>query len=156
MYTEPTFERKTSTAIAHKINAKMKECWSNSIQAMRYLPPDAVYVEGWAVAHQNQIIEHGWCQVNSRIIDVTLLTEPGVIVYFPGILYTHNKLIELLSQLREDEKLPFILNSEKYELNGTIYRFAYEAANKYILACQKERNKQYCTASQLPVELCYG
>lgn len=62
-----------SQRVAKQVRARFRRCWSNAACSVRLLGPAAVYVEGWVVVNQHFpiCIEHGWCEVDGRIIDPT-------------------------------------------------------------------------------------
>lgn len=63
----------TSKLIARKIKAKPGQCWKNAYLSLIELP-GAFYVEGWA--WDGIAFEHGWIELDGRIIDPTLYRDP--------------------------------------------------------------------------------
>jgi len=62
-----------SDRIARQVRARFRRCWTNAACSVRLLSPNGVYVEGWVVVnnHHPIVIEHGWCEIDGRIIDPT-------------------------------------------------------------------------------------
>lgn len=83
-------DRDVSTALARRIRAQRRRCWRNSALAMPHLGDAALYVEGWIVVERQNplVVEHGWCEVDGRIVDTTYtpyvssLSEP--LAYYGG------------------------------------------------------------------------
>jgi len=67
------------------IKAEPTQCWFNARSVIRSLPEysDAVYVEGYVVSDQNDLMEHGWLVQNEAVVDPTLPTDD--LTYFPGL-----------------------------------------------------------------------
>jgi hypothetical protein len=70
---EPIFDHEMSNDIARQIRAKFRRCWTNAACAVALLGDRGRYVEGWIVVNRNQpvVIEHGWCELERRVIDPT-------------------------------------------------------------------------------------
>lgn len=84
-------DREASLEIARRVRAQFRRCWRNAAIAVRHLGPGAEYVEGWIVVERSAplVVEHGWCEVDGRVIDPTYtpyvsnLPEPAA--YFAGL-----------------------------------------------------------------------
>ena len=90
------FDHATSKRLAKLIGAKPKQCWRNAVLALPGLPAAARYVEGFitfgTADHPLRIaIEHGWVELEGRIIDPTL-TE-GDSEYFAGVRYPSSTIL---------------------------------------------------------------
>lgn len=87
-------DRETSAALARRIRAQRRRCWRNAALAIPHLGNSALYVEGWVVVERQNplVVEHGWCEVDGRIIDTTYtpyvssLSEP--LAYYGGFSLT--------------------------------------------------------------------
>lgn len=88
--TPKPLDRETSAILAQRIRAQRRRCWRNAALAVRYLGERAQYVEGWIVVERSNplVVEHGWCEVDGRVIDptytpyVSTLSEP--LAYYGG------------------------------------------------------------------------
>jgi len=62
-----------SDRIARQVRARYRRCWTNAACSVRLLGSRGVYVEGWVVVnpHHPIVIEHGWCEIDGKIIDPT-------------------------------------------------------------------------------------
>jgi Domain of unknown function (DUF4326) len=83
-------DKEWSIRIAQRVRARFRRCWDNAARAVHHLGDGARYVEGWIVVHRGDplVVEHGWCEVDGRIVDPTYTTyvstlEPPL-AYFPG------------------------------------------------------------------------
>lgn len=56
------------------IGAEASQCWNNAWQAIQYMPElaDGYYCEGWAVTTTGLLIEHGWAELDGKVIDPTI------------------------------------------------------------------------------------
>jgi len=107
---ESTFDIEASQEIARRIRARYRRCWLNASKAVHQLGPGATYVEGWAIVnrHYPYVIEHGWCELDGKIIDPSYtpfvtggfhqLVPP--LAYFPGLQLTRVQLGSMLSSRR--------------------------------------------------------
>ena len=88
-----TFDHETSVEVARRVRAQYRRCWRNAALAVSHLGPQAFYVEGWVITHETPpfVIEHGWCEVDGRIVDPTYPTYPSAgetpNTYFAGSRY---------------------------------------------------------------------
>jgi hypothetical protein len=86
-------DHETSLMIARRVRAQYRRCWRNAARAVRHLGEGACYVEGWVVVHRADplVIEHGWCEVDGRIIDPTytpyVSTLEPPLAYHPGLRF---------------------------------------------------------------------
>lgn len=107
------------------VKAKPKECWRNSILAQQHYPT-AVYVEGWIVLG-GLVIEHGWLELEDKIIDPTLVSRLDTNLepprYFSGVRYTLEEALDVLSE-REGE-LPLICRDGHWGRETPPYMLAY-------------------------------
>lgn len=102
---------------------------------MHHLGPTARYVEGWVIVHPRDpyVIEHGWCEVDGRIVDpsYTEYVTRGVspveppIAYFPGFRYSPRAAASALTKNR----LPIAWNAAHGPYEG-----AFQAAWRQLAA----------------------
>jgi hypothetical protein len=103
-----TFDSETSAVIAKRVRAQPRRCWRNASRAVRHLGEGALYVEGWAVTNRQfpLVIEHGWCEVDGRIVDPSYSPYVGPheppLAYFGGMRFDFKKAEAALAQ----RKLP--------------------------------------------------
>lgn len=71
--TAPVFDHELSALVARRVRARYRRCWRNAACAVGLLGNDAHYVEGWVVVDESAplVLEHGWCEVDGRIVDPT-------------------------------------------------------------------------------------
>lgn len=69
----PFFDAELSAQIARQVRARYRRCWTNAACSVRLLGERGQYVEGWVVVNRFHpiVIEHGWCEVDNRIVDPT-------------------------------------------------------------------------------------
>lgn len=80
-------DRELSQKVAQAIKARMGQCYHNAYMALFELPKGAQYVEGYIVTYPKEyIVEHGWVELDGKIIDPTLFNKPNII-YFPGLRF---------------------------------------------------------------------
>lgn len=126
-------DTETATTVARRVRARARRCWRNAACAVHHLGPTARYVEGWVVVHRRDpyVIEHGWCEVDGRIVDpsYTEYVTRGVsplelpVAYFPGFRYSQRAAASAVTQNR----LPIALNA------GTgPYEDAFRAAWQHV------------------------
>lgn len=86
-----------SERAAAMIGAEVHHCWNNAWRAIQDMPElaGAYYVEGWAVTVGISVgrmgipIEHGWIELDGKVIDPT---EPeGHQVYYAGLRLTREE-----------------------------------------------------------------
>ena len=87
-----------SLAMAEALGAKVKECYFNSIIGCATMtvgiPQDLIfYIEGVAIDRHGIPFEHGWINIDGKIIDPTwvLIQDQGKleqVVYIPAISYS--------------------------------------------------------------------
>lgn len=130
-----------SIDLAQRINSKAKTRFDNAFRAA--LATDgAIYVQGFlaVVGKPYQPIEHGWIEVDDRILDPTLPhlhKAAQELYYFPAQQLTVKQLKAAVEEAKEDypedDPLP-IYGSQPYDyygdvmLGGKEYSAAYEAA----------------------------
>ena len=88
--------QKLSKAVAQRTDVRTKwgQSFNNAFKVLDRLP-DAVYVEGYALAGSPLIqVEHGWVEYQGKIIDPTF--PKGVAHYEPGLRFTRNELHEAM------------------------------------------------------------
>jgi hypothetical protein len=70
---DAVFDREMSNDVARHIRARFRRCWTNAACAVALLGDRGRYVEGWIVVNRALpvVIEHGWCELENRIIDPT-------------------------------------------------------------------------------------
>ena len=87
------FDRELSEHAARRVRARFRRCWVNAACAVGVLGSDAYYVEGWVVVerHDPLVIEHGWCELDGRIVDPTytpLVTDlDPPLAFYSGIRF---------------------------------------------------------------------
>lgn len=134
--TEPLIvDANTAAAVARRVRARPRRCWRNAACAVHHLGPTARYVEGWVIVHPRDpyVIEHGWCEVDGRIVDpsYTEYVTRGVspveppIAYFPGFRYSPRAAASALTKNR----LPIAWNAA----HGP-YEDAFQAAWRQLAA----------------------
>jgi hypothetical protein len=106
----PVLDHEASNIVARRVRARVRRCWHNAATAVHHLGDGALYVEGWAVVNQQDpyVIEHGWCEVDGRVIDpsyteyvtrgVTRLEPP--LAYFPGLRFSADQAAAALTGRR--------------------------------------------------------
>lgn len=90
----PSFDPVLSDKIARHVRARYRRCWTNAACSVSLLGRSASYVEGWVVVNRHHpiVIEHGWCEVDGRVVDPTYTPfvsnlEPPL-GYFGGLRFT--------------------------------------------------------------------
>ena len=103
------YDKALSEKIAEQIEAKAKECYGYAWRAQSLLPSGTLYVEGLAVP---PFAEHGWCQLDDKIIDPTAVALGyEFAAYFPIATYTmEERQKTIMKKLEEtgDNELPLI------------------------------------------------
>jgi hypothetical protein len=89
-----SLDREASNDIARHVRAKFRRCWTNAACSVALLGEGGRYAEGWIIVNRVQpvVIEHGWCEVEGRIIDPTYTPyvshlEPPL-GYFAGMYFS--------------------------------------------------------------------
>lgn len=122
-----------SQQAAELVKAQPKACWRNAILAQQHYSK-ANYVEGWVVS-RGVVIEHGWLEMEDKVIDPTLISrlnndaEPPT--YFPGVRYTCEEAFDVLAE-REGE-LPLVCRDGHWGRETPPYMLAYCDAWEYTL-----------------------
>ena len=133
MYFEVDYQ--LSVDIAQQVSAQPKHCWHNSILGQQVLP-NALYIEGWIVVPEGVVIEHGWLEMESKIVDPTLVPriheESEVPRYFSGIYYTVEESFEGLEAT--DGELPLVYRDGCWGRVTAPYMLAYCDAWEYSFA----------------------
>lgn len=103
-------DTETASTVARRVRARARRCWRNAATAVHHLGPAARYVEGWVIVHPRDpyVIEHGWCEVDGRIVDpsyteyVTRGLSPldPPLAYFPGYRYSPRAAASALTKNR--------------------------------------------------------
>lgn len=78
-----------SRRLAGVVGAKKKDCWRNA--ALAAITTSGTYVEGHATMPQGVAFEHGWVELDGKILDPTLALFgewPEGYNYFPGRKYS--------------------------------------------------------------------
>lgn len=143
----PVIDVETAGVVARRVRARARRCWRNAACAVHHLGPSARYVEGWVVVHPRDpyVIEHGWCEVDGRIVDPSYTSyamrgighiEPPV-AYFPGYRYSQQAAASAVLQNR----LPIAWHTA----SGP-YEAAFQAAWRYV-------GRRNGGASRLPAQL---
>lgn len=144
-----TFDAELSAQIARHIRARYRRCWTNAACSVRLLGEKGHYVEGWVVVNRFHpiVIEHGWCEVDNRIVDPTYTPvvsqlEPPI-AYFRGTRYSAAEAEAAL----ERGKLPIAWSRKDAEYNRSFFRAWAEAGRRLrhdarpktrVVHCRKE------------------
>jgi hypothetical protein len=130
-----------SREIAERISSKAKAPFDNAFKAA-LKTPGATYVQGFlaTTGKPYEPIEHGWIELDDRIIDPSLPylnREPQTLHYFPAQRLTVKQLKAAIEEAKEDypedDPLP-IYGAAPYEyygdkmLGGKEYQAAFETA----------------------------
>lgn len=107
-----TLDLEKSKEVAKKIKAKPKRCFYNAFKALDYLPPEAMYIEGW-VLKLGLAIEHAWINLNGAIIDPTLYHDPPA-KYYPGMELTVTELLDLAAKYGDLPVAYRLFETDKY------------------------------------------
>jgi len=96
-----------SIQVKRLIKSVPKQCYKNAFMAINRIDllAGALYVEGWGVTEgiHSLAIEHGWIELNNKIIDPTI---PGEILeYYPVKKYTRD---EMRAAYQKNNELPFM------------------------------------------------
>jgi hypothetical protein len=130
-----SLDHATSAIIARRVRARVRRCWQNAARAVHHLGDGALYVEGWAVVNRRDpyVIEHGWCEIDSRVVDpsytdyvtrgVTPLEPP--LAYFAGMHFPPDEAATALTENR----LPIAWNWQTEQ-----YGAAFDHAWRDVLA----------------------
>lgn len=143
----PTVDEELSRATAEQVKSKARSPFDNAYRAA-LATKGAVYVQGFLsfAGQPYEPIEHGWIEVDDRIIDPSLphLNRKATgLYYFPAQRLTVKQLKAAVEEAQEDypedDPLP-IYGPPPYEyygdvmLGGKAYQAAYEAA---LAKCQE-------------------
>ena len=93
-------DKELSRRAALEVGAEAQQCYANAWRALRDLPElaGALYVEGYAVDRMHDVhaslgvIEHGWIELDGRIVDPTLHDDREPLAYYPGLRFTLGEL----------------------------------------------------------------
>jgi hypothetical protein len=146
-----------SIALATRIKSKAKVSFQNASKAVSVID-GAMYVQGFlaAAGAPHKPIEHGWLELDDRILDPSLPhlnRKPENLHYYAAQRLTAKQLRKALEEAQEDypddDPLP-IYGSTPYEyygdlmLGGREYAMAFEAAKAKCaeLNPPKHRNLQ--------------
>ena len=108
LWKNDTIDLEKSRAVAKKIRAKNKNCYSNAWKALTELRHndglDGLYVEGWC-AGPLMVAQHGWVELPNRTTGYTIIDptpiyhqEPERRKYFPARTYTAWEVSNLLGE----------------------------------------------------------
>ena len=118
-----------SDRIARHVRARFRRCWTNAACSVRLLGPTGIYVEGWVVVNRHHpiVIEHGWCEIDGKIIDPTYTPyvsnlEPPI-EYFPGLRFSAHEAEASLDRGR----LPIAWSRTDAEYNRAFDRAWFES-----------------------------
>ena len=75
------------------IGTRAQKCYQNAYAALLEMPElaDGLYVEGCAICNGDNVIEHGWIELNGRIVDPALCDQ-GNVSYFAGLRFTQRQV----------------------------------------------------------------
>lgn len=136
-----SLDTEASIELAQRIKSKAKDPFHNAYKAA-VLTPTAKYVQGFLVfaGKPYKPIEHGWLELEDRIIDPTfphLHKNAEELYYFPAQSLSNKQLKAAVEEAEEDypddDALP-VYGKAPYEYYGDImlggidYKNAYEAA----------------------------
>jgi hypothetical protein len=136
--TSKMYDRELSAAVAVRIGALPKLCWTNALEALRTqrLLAGGYYVEGWAIINYS-VVEHGWIELpDGRIVDPTharptkmkmQTTEESTPAYFAGVRYTKEELTGL-----RISRLPLVWEYGWGGFKHEPYKQAYLDANRHL------------------------
>ncbi|WP_088893067.1 hypothetical protein [Leptolyngbya ohadii] len=145
-------DEERSQEIAQQIRSKAKQPFENAYKAALALT-EALYVQGFLVnkGKPNKPIEHGWLELDDRLIDPNLphlSGNAGSLFYFPAQHLSVEDLKAAVEEAKEDypedDPLP-IYGDMPYEyygdvmLGGEEYQAAFELAEK---KCQELRGSK--------------
>ena len=93
-------DKELSRRAALEVGAEAQQCYANAWRALRDLPElaGALYVDGYAVDRMHDVhaslgvIEHGWIELDGRIVDPTLHDDREPLAYYPGLRFTLGEL----------------------------------------------------------------
>lgn len=146
-------DEERSKVIAEQIRSKAKQPFENAYKAALALT-DALYVQGFLVSQgkPQQPIEHGWLELDDRLIDPHLPHLQGssdTLFYFTAQRLSVEDLKSAVEEAKEDypedDPLP-IYGSTPYEYYGNVmlggkeYLEAFEAAEAKCRELQSGRN----------------
>jgi len=93
--------------------------------------PGLRYVEGWIISDVNGLlIEHGWLETDTAIIDPTLYRRPPL-AYFAGLVFTPAQASSTLQALGNGE-LPLAWHMRDDAIFAA-YKAAFDAALGYSI-----------------------
>ncbi|NEQ26399.1 MAG: hypothetical protein F6K28_46685 [Microcoleus sp. SIO2G3] len=137
-----SLDQAASIELAKQIGAKADRSFDNAYRAVLAIE-NATYVQGFLVTPMSlEPIEHGWIEVDDRILDPTLphLPAPDALQYFPAQRLSLKKLKAAVEEAQEDypedESLP-VYEAAPYAYYGNVmlggqdYLDAYEAAKSH-------------------------
>lgn len=127
-------DNELSAVVARRVRAKAWRCWRNAAMAVGHLGSYAAYVEGWVVTDPSDpfVIEHGWCEVDARIVDPSYAPRVNPygppVAYFAGLRFTAKQVAAALAR----RQLPLAWTFE-----NAPYRKAFAAAWRYAAQGQE-------------------
>ena len=126
------FELSLKLSKDKRIRAKKQQCFYNAFKTMFECDEfaTATYVEGFAVDLFQ--FEHGWLEIDSQIVDPTLVRDG--IVYFPGLRF--NGMTELSKAMHS------ILKETKEDL-PIFYRFGWGGHDSLEFRSAREASTQF-------------
>ena len=76
-------DRALSEKARRHIGARAQKCYQDAYAALLEMPElaDGLYVEGCAICDGDNVIEHGWIELDGRIVDPALCDQ-GNVSYF--------------------------------------------------------------------------
>jgi hypothetical protein len=95
-----------SLALQKRLPGEPKACWKNSICALYAVDwlSLALYVEGWTITQEGLVIDHGWLELDGRVIEATV--EVPFRAYFAGVRYTRAEVKWFMG--RRSRYTPFV------------------------------------------------
>lgn len=85
--TPSPIDRAGTRALQERLPGEPQACWKNSICALYAVGwlAGGLYVEGWAVTQEGLVIDHGWIELEGKVIEATV--EVPFRAYFAGVRY---------------------------------------------------------------------
>jgi hypothetical protein len=129
-------DKSESARIKRLVRSKPKQCYVNAARVVLHSPDyaGADYVEGLAVIGKAMVIEHGWIERDSVIIDPTLPHDD--LDYFPGLRFKGQRglaeAMKIPKPKRTREDFPIFYSFGWGGIDSEEFRGALIAANRYV------------------------
>lgn len=148
-----TLDLAEARRVADVVRAVDKQCWHNSLKALRRCyrgRRDVRYVEG----HALHVIptEHGWLEVGGHIVDPTPVWQDAEQppLYFPGLRYT----AAMLKGISAEGFLPAVHRNGRWWScdTGGAYRASLYAAHAHAFHITPAAAERWLTGGGAPTE----